>query len=51
MNVTVKTALKLILDSLKAFPVLLYVDNTIVPKSGIYFKNVSKLFDHSEFVS
>ncbi len=47
MNVTAKTALKLIPDSLKAFPVFLCVDDTMVPKSGTRFENVSKLFDHA----
>ena len=47
MNVTAKTAMKLIPDSLKASPVFLCVDDTMVPKFGTRFENVSKLFDHA----
>ena len=47
INITAKTALKLIPDSLKAFPVFLCVDDTMVSKSGTRFENVSKLFDHA----
>ena len=47
MNTTAKTALKVIPDSLKTQPVFLCVDDTMVPKSGTKFENVSKLFDHA----
>lgn len=47
MNITVKIALTLISPFYANEPVFLLVDDTIVPKSGCKFENVSKLFDHS----
>ena len=47
MNVTVSMALKLIPDSLKPQPVFLCIDDTMVPKFGKKFDDVSKLFDHA----
>lgn len=47
MNVTASMALKLIPDTLKSDPVFLCVDDTMVPKSGKKFEQVSKLFDHA----
>ena len=47
MNITARTALKLIPDPLKTHPVFLCVDDTMVSKSGKKFENVSKLFDHA----
>ena len=47
MNTTARIALKLIPDSLQTQPVFLCVDDTMVPKFGTKFENVSKLFDHA----
>jgi len=47
MNTTARIALKLIPDSLKTQPVFLCIDDTMIPKSGTKFANVSKLFDHA----
>ena len=47
MNITARTALKLIPDPLKTHPVFLCVDDTMVSKSGKKFENVSKLFNHA----
>ena len=47
MNITARTALKLIPDLLKTHPVFLCVDDTMVSKFGKKFENVSKLFDHA----
>ena len=47
MNVTASMALKLIPDSLKPQPVFLCIDDTMVPKFGKKFEEVSKLFDHA----
>ena len=47
MNITARTALKLIPDPLKTHPVFLCVDDTMVSKFGKKFENVSKLFDHA----
>lgn len=47
MNVTASMALKLIPESLGAQPVFLCIDDTIVPKFGKRFEDVSKLFDHA----
>lgn len=47
MNVTVSMALKLIPASLKAQPVFLCIDDTMVSKFGTKFEHVSKLFDHA----
>lgn len=47
MTVTAKIALTLISPFYANEPVFLLVDDTIVPKSGCKFENVSKLFDHS----
>ncbi len=47
MNVTASMTLKLIPDSLRSQPVFLYIDDTMVPKFGKKFDNVSLLFDHT----
>jgi len=47
MNVTASLALKLIPEILLTQPVFLCIDDTIVPKSGREFEDVSKLFDHA----
>ena len=47
MNVTVGMALKLIAKKLDTQPVFLCIDDTMVPKSGKKFEDVSKLFDHA----
>lgn len=47
MNVTAKMALKLIPKVLETQPVFLCIDDTMVPKSGRKFENVSALFDHA----
>ena len=47
MNITARTALKLIPNPLKTHPVFLCVDDTMVSKFGKKFENVSKLFDHA----
>ncbi len=47
MNVTTSMALKLIPQSLGTQPVFLCIDDTIVPKFGKKFEDVSKLFDHA----
>ena len=47
MNATASMALKLIPKSLERQPVFLCIDDTIVPKYGKKFEDVSKLFDHS----
>ena len=47
MNATASMALKLIPENLRAQPVFLCIDDTIVPKYGKKFEDVSKLFDHS----
>lgn len=47
MNATASMALKLIPKSLETQPVFLCIDDTIVPKYGKKFEDVSKLFDHS----
>lgn len=47
MNATASMALKLIPKSLETQPVFLCMDDTIVPKYGKKFEDVSKLFDHS----
>lgn len=47
MNVTTGMALTLILEILQTQLVFLCIDDTIVPKSGREFENVSKLFDHA----
>ena len=47
MNVTARMALKLIPKSLETRPVFLCIDDTIVPKFGKKFEDVSKLFDHA----
>jgi len=44
MNVTAGMALKLIPEKLDTQPVFLCIDDTMVPKSGKKFENVSKLF-------
>ena len=47
MNVTAGMALKHIPEKLDTQPVFLCIDDTMVPKSGKKFENVSKLFDHA----
>ncbi len=47
MNVTTRTVLKLVPELLKTQPVFLCIDDTMVPKFGRKFENVSKLFDHA----
>lgn len=47
MNVTSKTALRIIPESLRCHPVFLCIDDTMVPKSGKKFEHVSRLFDHA----
>ena len=47
MNAISRIALHLIPDSLKTQPVFLCIDDTMVPKSGTKFADVSKLFDHA----
>lgn len=47
MNVTVKIALKVIPDFIAYHPVFLCLDDTIVPKSGKKFEQVSRLYDHA----
>lgn len=47
MNVTAGIALNLIPEDLGSQPVFLCIDDTIVPKSGKNFEDVSKLFDHA----
>ncbi len=47
MNITARIVLKLIPDPLKAHPVFLCVDDTMVSKFGKKFENVLKLFDHA----
>ena len=47
MNVTARMALKLIPKILENQPVFLCIDDTMVPKFGRKFENVSTLFDHA----
>ena len=47
MNVTARLALGLIPDTLKSQPVFLCIDDTMIPKFGKKFEDVSKLFDHA----
>ena len=47
MNVTASMAFRLVPDSLRTQPVFLCIDDTIVPKSGTKFEDVSILFDHA----
>ncbi len=47
MNVTADMALNLILEKLSQQPVFLCIDDTIVPKFGKKFEDVSKLFDYA----
>lgn len=47
MNVTARMALKLIPEKLSSQPVFLCIDDTMVPKFGKKFEDVSKLFDHA----
>lgn len=47
MNVTASMALKMIPKDLVSQPVFLCIDDTIVPKYGKKFEDVSKLFDHA----
>ena len=47
MNVTASMALKLIPKHLQSQPVFLCIDDTMSPKFGKNFEDVSKLFDHA----
>lgn len=47
MNITARTALKLIPKTLETQPVFLCIDDTMVPKFGRKFENVSTMFDHA----
>ena len=47
MNITARIALRLIPHDLTGQPVFLCIDDTMVPKSGTKFADVSKLFDHA----
>lgn len=47
MNITARMALKLIPKTLETQPVFLCIDDTMVPKFGRKFENVSILFDHA----
>lgn len=47
MNVTARTALNLTPQNLASQPLFLCIDDTLVPKSGKTFEDVSKLFDHA----
>ena len=47
MAATARIASPLIPDDLKAQPVFLCIDDTMVPKSGTKFADASKLFDHA----
>ncbi len=47
MNVTARMALKLIPEKLSSQPVFLCIDDTMAPKFGKKFEDVSKLFDHA----
>lgn len=47
MNTTARIALKLVPSFLDSYPVLLCVDDTMVPKIGKKFEQVSILFDHA----
>ena len=47
MNATARITLRLVPDSLKTQPVFLCIDDTMVPKSGTKFADISKLFDHA----
>lgn len=47
MNVTASMALKLIPETLRAQPVFLGIDDTMVPRYGKKFEDVPKLFGHS----
>ena len=51
MNVTASMSLKMIPKDLGSQPVFLCIDDTMVPKSGKNFEDVSKLFDHAVRVS
>ena len=47
MNITASIALNIIPKDLNSQPVFLCIDDTIIPKFGKKFDNVSKLFDHA----
>ncbi len=47
MNATAAIALSLIPENLDSQPIFLCIDDTMVPKSGRKFEDVSKLFDHA----
>lgn len=48
MCTTVKMALKIIPKHISYHPVFLCIDDTMVPKTGTKFENVSRLYDHAE---
>lgn len=47
MNTTAAIALGMVPEKLRPQPVFLCIDDTMVPKSGRKFEDVSKLFDHA----
>lgn len=47
MGVTARLALRLVPGFLETQPVFLCIDDTMVPKFGTMFEDVSKLFDHA----
>ena len=47
MNITANIAISIIPSFLVEEPIFILIDDTIVPKYGTKFENVSKLFDHS----
>ena len=47
MDITARIALNLTPQNLGSQPVFLCIDDTMVPKSGKKFEDVSKLFDHA----
>ena len=48
MCTTVRMALKIIPKHISYHPVFLCIDDTMVPKIGTKFENVSKLYDHAK---
>lgn len=47
MNTTTALALSMVPERLRSQPVFLCIDDTMVPKFGKKFEDVSKLFDHA----
>ncbi len=47
MNTTASLAMRLVPELLRPQPVFLCIDDTLVPKSGRKFEDVSSLFDHA----